>query len=86
MYAGPEVDVWSCGVILYALVCARLPFDDEHIPNLFKKIRLGAYTIPSHVSPGTPTHTHISTHGSRGGVEGLDCWAEGVEWLQAVVA
>jgi len=45
--------VWSCGVILYALVCARLPFDDEHIPNLFKKIRLGAYTIPSHVTPGT---------------------------------
>jgi 5'-AMP-activated protein kinase catalytic alpha subunit len=51
LYAGPEVDIWSCGVILYALVCARLPFDDEHIPNLFKKIRLGAYSIPSHVSP-----------------------------------
>ncbi|ELR21414.1 protein kinase domain containing protein [Acanthamoeba castellanii str. Neff] len=51
-YAAPEVISGHCGVILYALVCARLPFDDEHIPNLFKKIRLGAYTIPSHVTPG----------------------------------
>nr|XP_029118485.1 SNF1-related protein kinase catalytic subunit alpha KIN10 isoform X1 [Elaeis guineensis] len=45
-YVGPEVDVWSCGVILYALLCGRLPFDDENIPNLHEKIKAGMYTFP----------------------------------------
>ncbi|GJU44152.1 SNF1-related protein kinase catalytic subunit alpha KIN10 isoform X3 [Tanacetum coccineum] len=40
LYVGPEVGVLSCGVILYALLCGALPFDDENIPNIFKEIKL----------------------------------------------
>lgn len=37
-------------MILYALLCGTLPFDDEHVPTLFKKIRGGVFYIPEYLT------------------------------------
>lgn len=49
LYAGPEVDAWSCGVVTFALLCGHLPFEDDSVSNLFRRIRAGMYSIPTHV-------------------------------------
>src|SRR5439155_1279854 len=38
------------GVILYVLLVGRLPFDDDHIPSLFRKIAQGRFMVPSYLS------------------------------------
>ncbi len=49
-YEGITVDIWSCGVILFALVCGYLPFEDPNTAQLYKKILNANYSIPRFVS------------------------------------
>ena len=42
-YVGPSADIWSMGVILFALVCGFLPFEDGNTSNLYRKIMAGEY-------------------------------------------
>ena len=45
-YNGASADIWSCGVILYALLAAKLPFDDDDCPALLQKISIGRFVMP----------------------------------------
>jgi len=45
-YAGRKSDIWSCGVILYAMTTGKLPFDDDNIRRLLAKVKNGVFVIP----------------------------------------
>ena len=51
-YFGSQVDIWSCGVILFAMVCGYLPFEDPDTTIHYKKIMEGRFEIPNWVSEG----------------------------------
>lgn len=50
-YHGLQTDIWSSGVVFYAMVAGYLPFEDPKTSNLYKKIMSADYTMPKFLSP-----------------------------------
>ncbi|MCO5612188.1 hypothetical protein L7F22_066450 [Adiantum nelumboides] len=51
-YSGATADLWSCGVILYVLMAGYLPFDEENLAALYKKINKAYFKCPPWFSSG----------------------------------
>ncbi|EFQ98352.1 CAMK/CAMKL/GIN4 protein kinase [Nannizzia gypsea CBS 118893] len=49
-YRGDKADIWSCGIILYALLCGFLPFDGGNLRNTLKLVKRGEYILPPWMS------------------------------------
>ena len=50
-YNGITTDIWSCGVILYAMLTGQLPWTKRNQTQLFQQIKRGEYSVPSYISP-----------------------------------
>ncbi|CAK80597.1 unnamed protein product (macronuclear) [Paramecium tetraurelia] len=49
-YSGYLIDIWSCGIVLYAMLCGYLPFEDQNTNQLYKKIIAGELVFPKWLS------------------------------------
>ena len=49
-YYGIDVDIWSSGIVLFAMVSGFLPFEDDDNENIYRKVVLGKFDLPDHLS------------------------------------
>ena len=49
-YNGEASDIWSCGIILYAMLCGTLPFTESKEEIIVRKIKTHDYSIPQYLS------------------------------------
>ncbi|CAD8061805.1 unnamed protein product [Paramecium primaurelia] len=50
-YSGIKTDIWASGIILYAMLCGYVPFEDSNTRKLYEKIKYSDFQRPSHLSP-----------------------------------
>eukprot|EP01035_Chromulina_nebulosa_P020996 gene20996-27209_t len=62
-YEGKSIDMWSLGILLYALLCGCFPFRAKSYPDLYRRIARGIFTIPEELS--APRMQHYVTRGYK---------------------
>ena len=73
-YSGLSVDIWSCGIVLYAMICGFLPFEDNNTPVLYQKIIKGEYEEPawlSHSAKDLLRHILDTNPGTRYSIDNI---------------
>ena len=58
-YNGSASDIWSCGIILFALLAGRLPFDDDDLATLLEKVKIAKFEFPSHIDRQEIGRAHV---------------------------
>ena len=84
-YHGLNSDIWSCGIILYAMTCGYLPFEDPNTNKLYKKILSCDYLMPGFITQACKELIRkiLNTEpGSRYSIRDI----RGHEWYQQVKA
>jgi serine/threonine protein kinase len=49
-YIGPEIDIYSFGVVIYTMICGKVPFDDDNVVKLYEKVKTKAVEFPNFLS------------------------------------